>query len=99
MRIPESVTLTALSKGGCIRTFWRASASTAGQQIPRIPDGYMLISADERDEIILNHTDFLSVADRLTEAEKWEQAVGGVLFGGSVWKLRDTPTACRTENS
>lgn len=88
MRVPENVILTALSSGGCIRTFWRASASTAGRQIPRIPDGYTLVSADERDETILNHTDFLSVADRLTEAEKWERVVGPVLFGGSTWKLR-----------
>lgn len=87
MRVPENVILAALSRGGCIRTFWRASASTAGQQIPRIPDGYTLVSADERDETILAHTDFLSVAGRLTEADRWEQVVGPVLFGGSVWKL------------
>lgn len=92
MRVPESVILTALSRGGCIRTFWRASASTAGREIPRIPDGYTLVSGDERDETILIHTDFLSVADRLTEADKWEQIVGPVLFGGSTWKLRKSLT-------
>ncbi|HFQ9141852.1 TPA: cytoplasmic protein [Enterobacter cancerogenus] len=58
MRVPESVILTALSRGGCIRTFWRASASTAGREVPRIPDGYTLVSAGERDKTILSHTDY-----------------------------------------
>lgn len=92
MRVPESTILTTLSNGGCIRTFWRASASTVGLQLPRIPDGYTLVSADERDETILSHTDFMSVVDHLTEAETWERAVGRVLFGGSTWKRCDTPT-------
>lgn len=58
MRVPENVILTALSRGGCIRTFWRASASTAGQQIPRIPLRTNGRYAIMHDKVIIvdNHT-------------------------------------------
>ncbi|EAM5558109.1 cytoplasmic protein [Salmonella enterica] len=87
MRIPEQVILSALQKGACIKTFYRTSARAAGSADRRIPDGYILESPDERNEVILSHTDFQSVEKRLTETETWEQIVGNVLFGGSTWAL------------
>lgn len=88
MRIQEPVILSALQKGACIKTFYRASARAAGSTDRRIPDGYVLESPGERNEVILSHTDFQSVEKRLTETETWEQVVGSVLFGGSTWTLR-----------
>lgn len=67
MRIPEQVILSALQKGACIKTFYRA----AGSADRRIPDGYILESPGERNEVILSHTDFQSVEKRLTETETW----------------------------
>lgn len=75
-------------KGGCIRTFYRASAHTAGKVLHRIPDGYILELYGERNELILSHTDFQCVEAHLTESETWERTVGGTLFGGSTWMLR-----------
>ena len=88
MRIQEQVILSALRKGACIKTFYRASARAAGSTDRRIPDGYVLESLGERNEVILSHTDFQSVEKRLTETETWQQIVGSILFGGSTWTLR-----------
>lgn len=88
MRIQEHVILSALQKGACIKTFYRASARAAGSMDRRIPDGYVLESPGERNEVILSHTDFQSVERQLTETETWQQIVGSVLFGGSTWTLR-----------
>ncbi|MEH4929748.1 cytoplasmic protein [Enterobacter cloacae] len=88
MRIQEQVILSALQKGACIKTFYRASARVAGSTERRIPDGYVLESPGERNEVILSHTDFQSVERWLAETETWEQIVGSVLFGGSSWTLR-----------
>lgn len=85
MRIPEQVILPALQKGASIKTFYRTSARAAGSAARRIPDGYVLESPGERNEVILSHTDFQSVEKRLTET--WKQIVGSVLFGGSTWTL------------
>ncbi|SHI02341.1 hypothetical protein SAMN05428958_1132 [Pantoea sesami] len=88
MRIPETRILSALQKGGCIRTFYRASPHTTGKAVRRIPDGYILEMPGERNEVILSHTDFQCVEAHLTEAETWERTVGGTFFGGSTWMLR-----------
>lgn len=88
MRIPEPIILSALKNGACIKTFYRVSARAAGSATRRIPDGYILESPGERNEVILSHTDFQSVEKCLTETETWEQIVGRVLFGGSTWMLR-----------
>jgi hypothetical protein len=88
MRIPEQVILSALQKGACIKTFYRASARATGSAVRRIPDGYVLESPGERNEVILSHADFQSVEKRLAETETWEQSVGITLFGGSTWTLR-----------
>ena len=87
MRIPEQIILSALQKGACIKTFYRTSARAAGSVARRIPDGYVLESPGERNEVILSHTDFQSVEKRLVETESWEQIVGNILFGGSSWML------------
>lgn len=88
MRIPERIILSALQKGACIKTFYRTSARAAGSAVRRIPDGYVLESPGEQNEVIMSHTDFQSVEKRLEETESWEQVVGNVLFGGSTWTLR-----------
>ncbi|ECF2367433.1 TPA: cytoplasmic protein [Salmonella enterica] len=88
MRIQEHVILSALQKGACIKTFYRASARAAGSTGRRIPDGYVMESPGERNEVILSHTDFQSVEKWLVETETWEQVVGNILFGGSSWTLR-----------
>ncbi|HCR3333663.1 TPA: cytoplasmic protein [Morganella morganii] len=88
MRIPEQVILSALQKGACIKTFYRASARAAGSAARRIPDGYILESPDDLYEVILSYSDFQSVEKRLAETETWEQSVGSTLFGGSTWTLR-----------
>lgn len=87
MRIPEQIILSALQKGACIKTFYRTSARAAGSAARRIPDGYVLESPGERNEVILSHTDFQSVEKRLVETESWEQIVGNILFGDSSWML------------
>lgn len=87
MRIPEQVILSAQQKGACIKTFYRASVRLAGSTARRTPDGYVLESPGERNEVILSHTDFQSVEKRLAETATWEQIVGNVLFGGSTWTL------------
>lgn len=88
MRITENIILSTLQKGGCIKTFYRRSARAAGTTVTRIVDGYVLESADEREEVILSHVDFFTVEKMLAETETWEQVVGVILFGGSTWRLR-----------
>lgn len=46
----------------------------------RIPDGYVPESPGERNEAILNHTDFQSVEKRLAERETWEQTVESIFL-------------------
>jgi hypothetical protein len=87
MRIPEHIILSALQKGACIKTFYRTSSRAAGTAPRRIPDGYVLESSGERNEVMLSHTDFQSVERYLAETETWEQVVGSLLFGGSTWML------------
>lgn len=88
MRIPEQIILSALQKGACIKTFYRTSSRAAGSAVRRIPDGYVLESPGEQNGVILSHTDFQSVEKHLAETETWEQVVGSILFGGSIWILR-----------
>lgn len=88
MRMPENAILSILTNGGCIKSFYRRSARAPRQEKSELADGYVLASATDGDEFILSHADFLSVNTKLTETETWEQAVGGILFGGSTWMLR-----------
>jgi hypothetical protein len=91
MRMPENAILSALKNGGCIKSFYRRAARGPRQVKSVLADGYVLESAADGDETILSHADFLSVNTKLVETETWEQAVGGILFGGSTWMLRHEP--------
>ncbi len=48
MRVAESIILDALTRGGCIKTFYRISSRQAGESATRIPEGYILESPGER---------------------------------------------------
>jgi hypothetical protein len=44
MRVAEHIILDALTRGGCIKTFWRISSRQAAESSARIPEGYILES-------------------------------------------------------
>lgn len=87
MRVSEQVMLAVLSKGGCIRSFWRRSARLAGRTPPVVPDGLVLETPGEAGDTPLGHVDFAVVAKWLNCGEEWAQVVGGSEFGGAVWRL------------
>lgn len=87
MRIPENAILSALSNGGCIKSFYRRSVQGTQSVKTQLADGYVLTSPSEQGEVILSHADFLSVKSKLAETETWEQVVGSILFGGSTWMI------------
>lgn len=87
MRIPENIIISSLSKGGCIKSFYRRSARCPRLDTSMLAGGYVLESPEGGDEIMLSHADFLSVKMKLAETESWEQVVGNVLFGGNTWML------------
>lgn len=62
MRISEQVLLSVLRNGGCIRSFWRRSASLAGTPPPVVPDGMVLETPGESGDTPLSHVDFAVVA-------------------------------------
>ena len=86
MRVAESIILDALTRGGCIKTFYRISSRQAGESATRIPEGYILESPGEREDIVLSRADF----HVLEQKETWEQVVGVTCFGGATWQLRPT---------
>ncbi|WP_227537832.1 hypothetical protein [Klebsiella variicola] len=51
MRVAESIILDALTRGGCIKTFYRISSRQAAESATRIPEGYILESPGEREDI------------------------------------------------
>ncbi|MBZ7549339.1 cytoplasmic protein, partial [Enterobacter hormaechei] len=53
MRVAESIILDALTRGGCIKTFYRISSRQAAESATRIPEGYILESPGEREDIVL----------------------------------------------
>jgi hypothetical protein len=87
MRVAESIILDALTRGGCIKTFYRISSRQAAESATRIPEGYILESPGEREDIVLSHADFHALEKRLEEKER-EQVVGVTCFGGATWQLR-----------
>ncbi|EDX7636071.1 cytoplasmic protein [Salmonella enterica] len=87
MRVSEQVMLAVLSKGGCIRSFWRRSARLVGTPPPVVPDGLVLETPGESGDTPLSHVDFAVVQKRLVCGEMWSQTVGGTEFGGAVWRL------------
>ena len=90
MRVAESIILDALTRGGCIKTFWRISSRQAAESSARIPEGYILESPGEREDIVLSHADFHALEKHLEQKETWEQVVGLTCFGGATWQLRPT---------
>lgn len=90
MRVAEHIILDALTRGGCIKTFWRISSRQAAESSARIPEGYILESPGEREDIVLSHADFHALEKHLEQKETWEQVVGVTCFGGATWQLRPT---------
>ena len=88
MRVAESLILDALTRGGCIKTFYRISSRQAAESATRIPEGYILESPGEREDIVLSHADFHALEKQLEQKETWEQVVGVTCFGGATWQLR-----------
>ena len=88
MRVAESIILDALTRGGCIKTFYRISSRQAAESATRIPEGYILESPGEREDIVLRHADFHALEKQLEQKETWEQVVGVTCFGGATWQLR-----------
>lgn len=90
MSVAEHIILDALTRGGCIKTFYRISSRQAAESATRIPEGYILESPGEREDIVLGHADFHALEKQLEQKETWEQVVGVTCFGGAIWKLRPT---------
>ena len=88
MRVAESIILDALTRGGCIKTLYRISSRQAAESATRIPEGYILESPGEREDIVLSHADFHALEKQLEQKETWEQVVGVTCFGGATWQLR-----------
>lgn len=88
MRVSEQVMLSALRRGGCIRTFYRRSAARKEDSSP-VPDGFSLETPEENSDTPLSHMDFEVVRKYLVRVDVWEQTVGNTRFGGEVWKLID----------
>ena len=88
MRVAESIILDALTRGGCIKTFYRISSRQAAESATRIPEGYILESPGDREDIVLSHADFHALEKQLEQKDTWEQMVGVTCFGGATWKLR-----------
>lgn len=86
MRVSEQVLLSVLRNGGCIRSFWRRSARRAGTPPPVVPDGLVLETPGESGDTPLSHVDFAVVVKGLVCGEEWAQVVGGIEFGGAVWR-------------
>ncbi|EPG9120601.1 cytoplasmic protein, partial [Klebsiella pneumoniae] len=86
--VAESIILDALTRGGCIKTFYRISSRQAAESATRIPEGYILESPGEREDIVLSHADFHALEKQLEQKETWEQVVGVTCFGGATWQLR-----------
>ena len=88
MRVAESIILDALTRGGCIKTFYRISSRQAAESATRIPEGYILESPGEPEDIVLSHAEFHALEKQLEQKETWEQVVGVTCFGGATWQLR-----------
>lgn len=88
MRVAEHILLDALTRGGCIKTFYRISSRQAAESATRIPEGYILESPGDREDIVLSHADFHALEKLLEQKDTWGQMVGVTCFGGATWKLR-----------
>ena len=85
MRVAESIILDALTRGGCIKTFYRISSRQAAESATRIPEGYILESPGEREDIVLSHADFHALEKQLERKPSgaWRQA-----YWRSCWSRR-----------
>ena len=90
MRVAESIILDALTRGGCIKTFYRISSRQAGESATRIPEGYILESPGVREDIVLSRAGFHALEKLLEQQETWALVVGVTCFGGATWQLRPT---------
>lgn len=90
MRIAEHIMLSALRKGGSIRTFYRRPAKKKEDDARSvIPDGFVLETPGASGDTPLSHTDFEVVRKYLIRVDTWERTVGSTRFGGETWKLRE----------
>ncbi|HBB7252066.1 TPA: cytoplasmic protein [Escherichia coli] len=89
MRVSETVILSALRRGGCIRTFYRRSA-VRKEGVRSVPDGFSLETPEESSDTPLSHANFEVVRKYLVKVDEWEQTVGNTLFGGETWKLNNS---------
>jgi hypothetical protein len=80
MRVAEHIILDALTRGGCIKTFWRISSRQAAESSARIPEGYILESPGERKISCSVMQTFMRW--RSSWSRTWEQVVGVTCFGG-----------------
>lgn len=90
MAISTEQLLILLRRGFTITTFYRLSTKAAFQSSVRIPQGYLLISQEGKEECVLTHTEFQSIKHLLTEHDIWEEIIGSTLYGGSRWSLKMT---------
>lgn len=88
MRVAEHIILSALQRGGCIKSFYRISARRAAESPSRVPEGYVLESPGASGDTPLSVADFQALETRLEQKEAWEQVVGITCFGGATWQLR-----------
>lgn len=88
MKIAENIILSALLRGGCIRTFYRIAAWQAEQPLTRIPDLYVLEVPGYLWDLLLSDSDFQELSRLLILAEAWEEVDGGICCGGATWLLR-----------
>ncbi|EGG4280409.1 hypothetical protein HKZ40_003808 [Salmonella enterica] len=68
MRVSEQVMLAVLSKGGCIRSFWRRSARLAGTPLGHVDFAVVakrLVSEEEWTQVV-GGTEFGGAVWRLT---------------------------------
>ena len=63
-------------------------AEDASKPFTAYPEGYILESPGEREDIVLSHADFHALEKQLEQKETWEQVVGVTCFGGATWQLR-----------
>ena len=90
MRVAESIILDALTRGGCIKTFYRISSRQAAESATRIPEGYILESPGEREDIVVSRADFHALEKLLEQKETWEQVVGVTCIDVATGQLRPT---------
>jgi hypothetical protein len=87
MRVAESIILDALTRGGCIKTFYRISSRQAAESATRIPEG-IFWSRPASGKILCQPCGLSCTEKQLEQKETWEQVVGVTCFGGATWQLR-----------